>query len=119
MRSARRCDANDGSWRAHFATVSARGPPRTRRRTSGARRRSGSGAPARRRGPPLSPSVLDEGNGVARVLLLLLDRFLFLRRVLRLLLAFLRGLMGHGPLLWVARTWRPVTIGESPLLRRS
>jgi hypothetical protein len=41
------------------------------------------------------------------VLLLLLDRFLFLRRVLRLLLALLRGLMGHGSLLWSARTTAP------------
>src|SRR5216117_4124404 len=44
-------------------------------------------------------SVLDEGRGVACVLLLLLDRLLFLRRVPGLLLVFLWRLMGHGTLL--------------------
>jgi len=65
----------------------------------------GTGAPGT--SPRPRPSVLDEGRGVARVLLLLLDRLLFLRRVLRLLLACLRGLMGHGSLLWIAETMAP------------
>ena len=38
---------------------------------------------------------------------LLLDRSLFLRCVLRLLLAFLRGLMGHGSLLCSADAMAP------------
>ena len=47
-------------------------------------------------------SVLDEGHGVTRVLFLLLDRLLFLRCVLWLLLVFFRGLMRHRSLLWIA-----------------
>ena len=65
----------------------------------------GIGAPARRRRP--RSSLLDEGRRVAGVLLLLLDRLLFLGRVLRLLLAFFRGLMGHGSLRWNAETMAP------------
>src|SRR5947207_15982293 len=45
------------------------------------------------RASPAVSLVLDEGRGVGRVLLLLFDRLLFLRRALRLLLAFLRWLM--------------------------
>ena len=52
-------------------------------------------------------SVLDEGRRIARVLPLLLDRSLFLRCVLRLLLAFLRGLMGHGSLRCCAEAMAP------------
>ena len=48
--------------------------------------------------------MLDEGHGVALVFLLLFEHFLFLRRVLRFLLAFLRRLMGHGSLRFVAET---------------
>ena len=45
------------------------------------------------------PLVLDEWRSVGRVFLLLLHRFLFPWRVLRLFLACLRGLMRHGSLL--------------------
>ena len=48
--------------------------------------------------------MLDEGHSVADVFLLLFKHFLFLRRVLRLLLALLRRLMRHGSLLCVAET---------------
>ena len=51
-----------------------------------------------------SSSVLNEGHCVPDVFLLLFKRFLFLRRVLRLLLALLGRLMGHGSLLCVAET---------------
>src|SRR5437762_61642 len=57
-------------------------------------------------------SALDEGRGVVRVLLLLLDRLLLLRCVLRLLLALLRWLMGHRSLLRIAGIRRSVTIGQ-------
>ena len=46
--------------------------------------------------------MLDERRSVARVLLLLLDGFLFLRCVLRLFLARFRWLMGHGSLRCIA-----------------
>ena len=52
-------------------------------------------------------SVLDEGHGVTRVLFLLLDRLLFLRCVLWLLLVFFRGLMRHRSLLWIAGIMAP------------
>ena len=71
---------------------------------------AGTGHP-RRRSTGASPwprrSGLDEGHDVARVLLLLLDRLFLLRRVLRFLLAFLRGLVGHDSLLWNAETTAP------------
>src|SRR5206468_5078048 len=49
-------------------------------------------------------SVLDERRSVAGVFLLLFKHFLFLRRVLRFLLALLRRLMGHGSLRCDAET---------------
>jgi hypothetical protein len=92
MRSTRRCEVSDGGWR------------RTSGRERVAHARRGRIAAA---ALLVRPLVLDEGRGVARVLLLLLDRLLFLWRVLRLLLAGLRGLMGHGSLLWIALTMAP------------
>ena len=62
-------------------------------------------------------SVLDERRDVACMLLLLLDGLLFLRRVLRLLLAFLWRLMGHGLLLLLAETVAPGHYRRSEDLR--
>ncbi len=87
---------------------------RRRPHTQACRRLSCSraGRPGRHRAGGAGGLLLDERRDVAGVLLLLLDRLLFLRRVLRLLLAFLRGLVGHESLLSIAaslasRHYRP------------
>jgi len=110
----------------HTATirgVAYRAPPSARgvatRQAAHIRYADALGREASARRPRLRSLALADWQSVASVLLLLLNRLLFLRRVLWLLLAFLRGLMRHRLLLWAPRLrrrhYKPMFLRTFPL----